>query len=70
MFLNLLAKLLRATGGCLGINRRRRTCLPTIIFGELEESIDPEDSEWGNPKSISSLSAAEYIGCERRDPLN
>jgi len=47
-----LAKLVRAVGGCLGINRRRRTCLPAIIFGELERSFDPEVSEWGNPRQV------------------
>ena len=44
-----VVKLQRAYGGYLGTQRRRRTWLPTIRFGELEASIDPEVSEWGNP---------------------
>lgn len=44
-----MVKLLRAVGGCLGINRRRRTRIPAKNFGELERSYDPEESEWGNP---------------------
>ncbi len=47
-----MVKLLRAAGGCLGINRRRRTCKPAKIFGELERSFDPEESEWGNPVGV------------------
>ena len=47
-----MIKLLRAADGCLGIDRRRRTRKPAIIFGELERSIDPEDSEWGNPMGV------------------
>lgn len=31
-----LVKLLRAAGGCLGINRRRRTRIPAKSSGELE----------------------------------
>ena len=42
-------KLQRANGGYLGTQRRRRTWLPTKRSGELETSIDPEVSEWGNP---------------------
>jgi hypothetical protein len=45
----LVVKLIRADGGYLGTQRRGRTWLPTIYFGELEASIDPEVSEWGNP---------------------
>jgi hypothetical protein len=47
-----MIKLLRAAGGCLGINRRRRTCKPAISSGELERSIEPEISEWGNLMGI------------------
>ncbi len=43
-------KLRRADGGYLGTQRRRRTWLPTKRSGELEASIDPGISEWGNPK--------------------
>ena len=45
----LVVKLIRADGGYLGTQRRRRTWLPTIRTGELEASIDPVVSEWGNP---------------------
>ena len=45
-----VVKLQRADGGYLGTQRRRRTWLPTICPGELEASIDPGVSEWGNPK--------------------
>jgi hypothetical protein len=47
-----LIKLLRAVGGCLGIDRRRRTRKPAISSGELERSIEPEISEWGNPMGV------------------
>jgi hypothetical protein len=47
-------KLQRAVGGCLGIDRRRRTRKPAISFGELERSCDPENSEWGNPVGVIS----------------
>ena len=50
-----MIKLLRAADGCLGIDRRRRTRKPAIIFGELEKSFDPEDSEWGNPIEQTSI---------------
>ena len=49
-----MIKLLRAAGGCLGIERRRRTCKPAKISGELERSIEPEESEWGNPIGVIS----------------
>jgi hypothetical protein len=44
-----VVKLIRANGGYLGTQRRRRTWLPTICSGELEANLDPEISEWGNP---------------------
>ena len=46
----LVVKLTRADGGYLGTQRRRRTRLPAKRHGELEASIDPWVSEWGNPK--------------------
>ncbi len=46
-----VVKLIRADGGYLGTQRRRRTWRPTKHFGELEASIDPKISEWGNPKN-------------------
>ena len=42
-------KLQRAQGGCHGAIRRRRTRPAAKSFGELQASIDPEISEWGNP---------------------
>ena len=42
-------KLGRAYGGCHGIRRRRRTWQATKSHGELRASIDPWESEWGNP---------------------
>ncbi len=47
-------KLVRAAGGCLGIDRRRRTRKPAKSFGELDKSCDPEISEWGNPLRVIS----------------
>jgi hypothetical protein len=38
-----------ANGGCLGSKRRRRTWNPAKSFGELETSVNPKMSEWGNP---------------------
>jgi hypothetical protein len=47
-----VVKLRRADGGYLGTQRRRRTWLPTKHSGELEASIEPEISEWGNPETV------------------
>ena len=52
MSMKIDVKLVRAAGGCLGIERRRRTYIPTKSSGELERSIDPEISEWGNPLEL------------------
>ena len=43
------SKLIRAYSECLGTIRRRKTRLPAKSFGELDISIDPKISEWGNP---------------------
>jgi hypothetical protein len=43
-----LVKRISAHGGCLGTDRRRRTWQAAKSFGELQASIDPEISEWGN----------------------
>ena len=43
-----MVKLLRAYGGCLGASRRRRTWQAAKSLGELQASIDPGMSEWGN----------------------
>ena len=45
-------KLQRANGGCLGTNSRRRTCKAAKIHGELLKSLDPWESEWGNPMKL------------------
>ena len=39
----------RASGGCLGNERRRRTWYSAKSLGELRTSCDPRVSEWGNP---------------------
>jgi len=44
-----MVKLLRAYGGCLGTNRRRRTWQAAISLGEPQAGIDPGMTEWGNP---------------------
>ncbi len=45
----LLVKRESAQGGCLGTGRRGRTWQAAKSFGELQASVDPEISEWGNP---------------------
>ena len=45
-------KLQRAHGGCLGTRRRRRTWKPAKSHGELDSSVDPWISEWGNPAGV------------------
>lgn len=45
-----VVKRIRADGGYLGTQRRRRTWRPTKSSGELAASIEPEVSEWGNPR--------------------
>ena len=42
-------KLERAQGECLGTGSRRRTRQAAKSCGELQISIDPQESEWGNP---------------------
>ena len=42
-------KIKRAYGGCLGARRRRRTRQAAKRHGELQASMDPWISEWGNP---------------------
>ena len=32
--------------------KAKKDAIPAIIFGELEKSVDPEVSEWGNPVGI------------------
>ena len=42
-------KLQRAYGECLGTDSRWRTCKAAISHGEVLKSLDPWNSEWGNP---------------------
>ena len=47
-----------------------KDAIPAKSFGELEKSIDPEISEWGNPVGVMSHHLlTEYIGFKKRDPL-
>ena len=55
-------KLRRARGGCLGVERRRRTWTAAKSFGEPLTGCDPEISEWGNPRWDNQPSCTEYIG--------
>ena len=41
----------RASGGCLGNKRRRRTWYSAKSPGEVRTTFDPGISEWGNPIS-------------------
>ena len=43
-------KLERAHGGCLGVERRRRTWTAAKSSGEPRTGCDPEVPEWGNPR--------------------
>jgi hypothetical protein len=45
-------KLRRASGGCLGAKRRRRTRQAAIFPGERQRRKDPGVSEWGNPAVV------------------
>jgi hypothetical protein len=63
----LMVKLLRAHGGCLGVERRRRAWLAAKSFGEPQAGVDPEIPEWGNPaRVIPGDPRAEFIGAGRR----
>ena len=52
--LEFVVKLLRAFGGCLGFSRRWRTWQAALSLGELQASVDPGISEWGNPLGVIS----------------
>jgi hypothetical protein len=54
---NSMVKLLRAHGGCLGRDRRRRTWTAAISSGKPLQALYPEISEWGNPPEQSSGTA-------------
>ena len=41
-----------AQDGCLGRSRRRRTWQAAKSLGELQASVDPGMSEWGNPAEV------------------
>jgi hypothetical protein len=57
----------RARGGCLGTGRRRRTWQAAKSRGELQASVDPRVSEWGNPAGVMpGHRVAESIGHARR----
>jgi hypothetical protein len=47
-----MVKLERAHGGCLGVERRRRTWTAAISSGEPLTGFDPEISEWDNPRRV------------------
>ena len=54
-------KLQRAHGGCLGDQRRRRTCTAAKSSGEPLTGFDPEISEWGNPRRDYLPASDEFI---------
>ena len=58
----IMVKLRRAYGGCLGIRKRKRAWLAAISLGEPLAGFDPGMSEWGNLSRAIGLSNAEYIG--------
>ena len=61
-----MVKLLRAHGGCLGVERRRRTWLAAKSSGEPHAGVDPEMSEWGNPSRVMpGHLQSESIGPEK-----
>jgi len=51
----------RASGECLGAERRRRTWHAAKSLGEPRAGFDPRISEWGNPP-LYAVSSAESIG--------
>ena len=54
-------KLRRAHGGCLGDERRRRTWTAAISSGKPLAGVDPEISEWDNPRREYLPARGEYI---------
>src|SRR5215471_2712788 len=53
----------RASGGCLGTERRGRTRHAAKSPGEMRAIGDPGISEWGNPpRTCSGVSPSEFIG--------
>ena len=51
-YLRGMVKLERAYGGCLGVERRRRTWTAAISLGELLTSFDPGISECDNTRRV------------------
>ena len=49
-------KVIRAYGGCLGTDSRRRTWQAAISCGEAQAAFDPQISEWGNPSGVIQTS--------------
>ncbi len=49
-------KVIRAYGGCLGTNSRRRTWQAARSCGEAQAAFDPQMSEWGNPPGVVQVS--------------
>jgi hypothetical protein len=47
-----VVKLLRANGGCLGAGKRRRAWQAAISLGEPQAGSDPRMPEWGNPGGV------------------
>ena len=47
----------RASGGCLGAERRRRTWHAAKSRGEMRAIVDPRMSEWGNPSRLGDPAA-------------
>ena len=65
-----LVKRIRAIGGCLGIDRRRRTCYLRKASAS-RKGRWPEDIRMGEPNRTNTLlSSSEYIGREKRDLPN
>jgi hypothetical protein len=58
-----MVKLERAHGGCLGVERRRRTWTAAISLGELLTSFDPRISECENARRV-------YLPTYVANPLN
>ena len=53
----------KARGGCLGAGWRRRTRQPAISPGELDVSLDPGISEWGNPTCYMHVTLQPTHNC-------
>ena len=65
-----MVKFKRALGECLGIRSRRWTCYAAISYGELQISIVPWISEWGNPAGQYPVNLYWIHRYRWGDPLN